>query len=104
MFSLTACPILPIVYRFEPNRLLQRREIKSKHADGLHFVGDWHTHRELCAEPSGDDLANQQDCFRRSKHDLSAFVLVIVGITPPPKGWYVALVSAEGAQRLHCLS
>ena len=26
-------------YNFKPNRLLQRREIRKKHAAGLHFVG-----------------------------------------------------------------
>ena len=87
-------------YRFEPNRLLQRRQIRKKHASGLHFVGDWHTHPEEQAKPSGDDVASMRDCFRRSRHDLKAFVLIIVGIAPPPEGWYVSLVTADGAQPL----
>ena len=72
-------------YRFRPNRLLQRREIRKKHADGLHFVGDWHTHPEEQAIPSADDISSMQDCFCRSTHDLSAFVLIIVGIARPPE-------------------
>jgi integrative and conjugative element protein (TIGR02256 family) len=87
-------------YNFKPNRLLQRREIRKKHAVGLHFVGDWHTHPEKTASPSGDDLAAMQDCFRRSRHDLTGFILIVVGIAPPPEGWYVAMVTADGLQRL----
>ena len=87
-------------YHFKPNRFLQRREIRKKHTAGLHFVGDWHTHPESRAAPSSDDLTSMQDCFRRSRHDLAAFLLVIVGMAPPPEGWYVALVRADGLQRL----
>jgi hypothetical protein len=28
-------------HSFKPNRFLERREIRKKHAVGLHFVGDW---------------------------------------------------------------
>lgn len=87
-------------YNFKPNRLLQRREIRKKHAADLHFVGDWHTHPESTATPSGDDLMSMQDCFRRSCHDLTAFILIIVGIAPPSDGWYVALVTSDSVQRL----
>ena len=87
-------------YNFNPNRLLQRREIRKKHAAGLHFVGDWHTHPEPTATPSDDDLTSMQDCFRRSRHDLTAFILIILGIAPPPDGWYVALATADSVQRL----
>ena len=88
-------------YNFKPNRLLQRREIRKKHAAGLHFVGDWHTHPETTATPSGDDLMSMQDCFRRSRHDLKAFIIIIVGTAPPPEGWYVGMVTADGVQKLY---
>jgi len=91
-------------YSFEPNRFLQRREIRKKHVAGLHFVGDWHTHPERTATPSGDDLASMQDCFRRSRHDLTAFILIVVGIAAPPEGWYVALVTAAGVQKLSLIT
>lgn len=91
-------------YRFRPSRLLQRREIRKKHAAGLHFVGDWHTHPEERPKPSADDITSMQDCFRRSIHDLAAFVLIIVGISKPPEDWYVALVTGDGVQRLVALS
>ena len=91
-------------YRFRPNRLLQRREIRKKYAAGLHFVGDWHTHPEEQAIPSVDDITSMQDSFCRSAHDLSAFLLIIVGIARPPDAWHVALVTADGAQQLRCLA
>jgi len=87
-------------YHFEPSRWLQRRQIRRKHAVGLHFVGDWHTHPEERGRPSGDDLESMKDCFRRSRHDLNAFVLIIIGIASPPEGWYVSLVTSGGALQL----
>jgi integrative and conjugative element protein (TIGR02256 family) len=91
-------------YNFKPNGFLQRREIRKKHATGLHFIGDWHTHPETIATPSGDDLTSMQDCFRRSRHDLTGFVLIVVGIAPPPEGWYVGLVGADGVQKLSSIA
>lgn len=91
-------------HSFKPNRFLQRREIQKKHSANLHFVGDWHTHPETTATPSNDDLMSMQDCFRRSRHDLTAFILVVVGIAPPPEGWYVGLVTADTVQRLSSIA
>jgi len=45
-----------------------------------------------------------QDCFRRSRHDLTAFILIVVGIAAPPEGWYVALVTAAGVQKLSLIT
>lgn len=80
---------------FWPNRWLQRREIKNRYARALHFVGDWHTHPEAFPFPSRDDIAGMQECFQQSKHDLTAFVIIIVGTAPPPQSLYVALVSRD---------
>lgn len=88
-------------YGFHPNRWLQKREICAMHAKGLHFVGDWHTHPEPMPTPSQKDLTGMLDCVRQSEHDLRAFVMIIVGINPPPEGLYVALVQPEGSQQLY---
>jgi integrative and conjugative element protein (TIGR02256 family) len=87
-------------FSFRPNRPLQRRAIAERHRSGLHFVGDWHTHPEARPTPSREDLLGMQECFRLSTHDLSAFLMVIVGTQPPPQGWYVALVDATGEKPL----
>lgn len=88
---------------FRPNRMLQQRQITQRYGTGLHFVGDWHTHPQPRAASSSDDVSGMIECFQRSMHDLNAFVMIIVGTEAPPEGWYVALVTASGTQRLTCL-
>jgi integrative and conjugative element protein (TIGR02256 family) len=87
-------------YGFRPNRQLQRRQIAKFYARGLHFVGDWHTHPESHPTPSTEDIASTQDCFRRSKHDLAAILMVVLGTAQPPDGYYVGLVDAAGIRPL----
>lgn len=64
---------------FFPNRILQRRVIKSLFKKGLHFVGEWHTHPEPNPTPSSLDLASMRDAFLKSGHELNCFIMVIVG-------------------------
>lgn len=87
-------------FSFRPSRLLQRRQITESYARGLHFVGDWHTHPEVYPTPSREDIANMQDCFRRSIHELQAFFMIILGTAPPPEGCYVGLLDSIGVRRL----
>lgn len=79
-------------YEFKPNRLLQRLEIYQRYRQGLHFIGDWHTHPEKNPSPSNIDINDMQECFHLSTHNLHAFVMVIIGTVPAPEGLYVALV------------
>lgn len=74
---------------YVPDREAELREISIRHARGLHFVGDWHTHPEIYPAPSLDDEASVVDCYRESSHTLNAFLLVIVGKAEPPAGLYV---------------
>lgn len=85
-------------YGFLPNRWLERREIHKRYARGLHFVGDWHTHPQPIPHPSRDDVRSMTECYRQSLHDLRAFILIIVGTDPTPKGLYVALVGASAVR------
>lgn len=85
---------------FRPNRILQRREIRSRHKRGLHFVGDWHTHPEPNPRPSEDDLKNMQECFAKSVHELRTFAMIILGTDPLQTGLHVALVGAKSVQIL----
>ncbi len=64
---------------YVPNRESERREIKYMFQQGLHFVGDWHTHPERIAHPSSIDEDTIADCADKSSHDLNGFVLVVVG-------------------------
>ena len=64
---------------FIPNRVLQRRLIRSHFKKGLHFVGEWHTHPMAVPVPSGVDLESMTEAFSKSRHELNYFMMVIVG-------------------------
>ena len=90
-------------FYFCPNRWAERREILRLFRDGEHFVGDWHTHPEDHPTPSGTDITSIQDMFRRSRHSLGAFVMVIVGIGRLPNGLFVALANAGTISELRAV-
>ena len=76
---------------FIANRLAERWEIRTLHKSGLHYFGDWHTHLQAIPAPSGTDVASMADLFARSKHELNAFLMVIVGTAKLPSGLHVSL-------------
>ena len=80
---------------FRPNRWIQQREIRQRYRRGWHFIGDWHTHPEPVPKPSQVDIESMQECFRNSRHDLTGFLLIILGTLPPPTGLYVGLVTTD---------
>ena len=69
-----------------PNRTAERREIEERFHQGLHFIGDWHTHPEKHPFPSSRDINSIGETVSRSEHDMSGFILVVVGISKPPDG------------------
>ena len=85
---------------FVPNRLAERREIKRMFKEELYYVGDWHTHPEPQPMPSGKDIGSFQDMFRKSRHGLASFVMVIVGTASFPKSLFVGLCTSEGLVEL----
>lgn len=87
-------------YGFIPSKWLQRQEIKSKYKQGMHFVGDWHSHPQPVPFPSGDDKESMIDCFCKSRHELKAFLMVIVGTAEPPGSFYVCLVDGREITKL----
>jgi integrative and conjugative element protein (TIGR02256 family) len=78
-------------FSFVADRRAEQREIRGRYADGLHYVGDWHTHPERIPTPSGLDLESIRECVRRSTHRLNAFVLVVVGNADFPEGLHVSI-------------
>lgn len=76
---------------FNPTRWLEKLEIKKKFNNGLHYVGDWHTHPQQIPEPSALDIKSMKECFIKSKHELPFFILVIVGQVATPKGLSVSI-------------
>lgn len=76
---------------FNPSRWMERFEIKRKFRQGLHYIGDWHTHPQKKPTPSSLDIQSMNDCFVQSIHELPYFALVIVGQVAPPVGLWVSL-------------
>lgn len=83
-----------------PDRAAERAEIATRHAAGLHFVGDWHTHPDGEPKPSGRDLESMTECFKKSVHQLNGFILILVGLTPPPEGLHLSVHDGCGHYRL----
>lgn len=87
-------------FGFEPNRVAEQWEIAERYAHGLHFVGDWHSHRQREPYPSTTDLESMGDTVRNSEHSLKGFVLVVVGTAKPPDGLHVSFHTRSGWQQL----
>ena len=87
-------------YGFIPSQWLQRMEIRSQYKLGNHFVGDWHTHPQPIPSPSGEDVKSMVDCYRKSRHELKAFLMVIVGMAETPENLFVCLVNRNGISKL----
>src|SRR5712664_740639 len=66
------------VFGYVPDRDAERLEIKERFAAGLHFVGDWHSHRQRHPYPSTTDIESMGDMVQRSDHSLAGFVLIVV--------------------------
>lgn len=78
---------------YEPDRIAEKAEITERFARNLHFIGDWHTHRQWLPKPSGTDEHSIDELVRFSSHDLEGFILVVVGQAPVPDGLYVSFHS-----------
>ena len=73
------------------HRPSERIEIEALFKEGLHYVGDWHTHPEKIPKPSQLDIQTYYETFRLSKHDLAGMVFVIVGQELAPLGLYIGI-------------
>lgn len=81
------------LFGYEPDRSAERAEIKAQFRRGLHFVGDWHTHRQAIPTPSYVDLENVREIVTKSEHDLPGILMVIAGTARPPAGLHVSFHS-----------
>jgi integrative and conjugative element protein (TIGR02256 family) len=87
-------------YFFRPDRQNENRVIENCFVEGLHYVGDWHTHPEKRPAASPEDLESIAECFKNSSHELVAFLLVIVGTNNPPEGLWVGWHDGNTTVRL----
>ena len=88
-------------WSFRPKRYAEQGEIRRFFDIGLHFVGDWHTHPEPHPRPSPLDIESSCEMFRRSKHELDAFFMVIVGTASDTPGLFVSAVQTQGLRELN---
>ncbi|RWE08122.1 MAG: hypothetical protein EOS23_24970 [Mesorhizobium sp.] len=51
---------------FWPDRKAEQREIDQYFANGLEYVGDWHTHPGKVPTPSRDDIYSIDNVLRES--------------------------------------
>ena len=56
---------------FVPDREREQRDIGQAFRNGLHFIGNWHTHPQELPSPSTVDIKNTAERFRLSKHTLT---------------------------------
>ncbi|WP_275381936.1 Mov34/MPN/PAD-1 family protein [Xenorhabdus bovienii] len=55
-----------------------KQEIISQFANGFHYLGDWHTHNEAIANPSGTDIRSIHELFTKSEHSRPFFLMLII--------------------------
>lgn len=87
-------------FNFVPNLSQQRKEIRQRFELGMHYVGDWHTHPEPIPKPSDLDNASMKDCFKKSKHELESFLMLIVGTGNFPECFWLSQHNATEVRRL----
>lgn len=91
-------------FYFAPDRIMERREIAKLHREGLHYVGDWHTHPEPAPSPSALDLQNIRQIFTQSRHTYGGILMIIVGQAELPDGMFVGIANAQQVKRLFQVS
>ncbi len=79
-------------FGFWPDRSAEQADIKNLFEQGLHYIGDWHTHPEAIPTPSETDKSKMLEIFRLSTHELDSMLIVIVGLSPFPEGLFVGSV------------
>ncbi|MFV0292982.1 MAG: Mov34/MPN/PAD-1 family protein [Paracoccus sp. (in: a-proteobacteria)] len=76
---------------YVPHRPSVQADINEKHASGLHFIGNWHTHPSARPVASHPDTKSMLNLFKESTHDLNVFLMVIVGTENDPAHWELSI-------------
>jgi integrative and conjugative element protein (TIGR02256 family) len=66
-------------FGFRMNKKHRQKQIDKHYEQGLHFIGQWHTHPEPWPKPSSVDLNSMDEMTSLSEHALYGFIMVIVG-------------------------
>lgn len=87
-------------FGFIPNKRSAQTIIDKKFENGFYYIGDWHTHPTFCPSPSPQDIKTIKSLFRKSKHDLTFFVILILCQSHRFENSYVAF--ADGRKVYKC--
>lgn len=87
-------------FAFRPSLAHQRDVILKLFSKGLHFIGEWHTHPHEQPQPSQQDIDTARECLVESKHELNAFVVVVLGMNASVSSAWVGIVNDEEVRRL----
>lgn len=86
------------------HRPTKQRLITRAFANGLHYVGEWHTHPQEIPRPSTTDMESMRDAFSKSRHELNHFVMVILGYGRIPDALWVSIHNSRASHQLSLLS
>ena len=79
--------------QLDPQKAYEERE--TLFAQGLHFVGLWHTHPEAVPEPSERDRVLALEHARAAQQHISGLIFIIAGTQPFPAGLGVWIHDGE---------
>jgi len=91
-------------FSFWPNRAREQQDIQRFFPQGLHYIGDWHSHPEDNPSPSDTDINKMLAIFRESDHQLPFMLLVVVGRSSDSGGLWVGTVNREGVAEATAIS
>lgn len=83
-------------FGFRPDRKAERREILELFDEGLHYIGDWHTHPENRPTPSCSDIKSMRETVQQSTHTLPGFIMIIAGRDNFPSGLWASFHQLNG--------
>lgn len=83
-------------WSFQPDPTADQQEVNKMHAVGLHYLGTWHTHPQRRPMPSKRDVSTMEHTFSNATHELSGFLMLVVGTDDPPNGLYLGMVTRGG--------
>lgn len=86
-------------FGFRPNKRAAQKLINENFNQGLYYVGDWHTHPQICPIPSDQDMKTIKDIFCKSTHNLNYLIMVILSSTSDFSNSYVALTNGKDIYR-----
>jgi len=91
-------------FEYVPDRNKEKQEIAEMFKKGLNYIGDWHTHADSQPMPSSTDLKSIKDCFKKSKHQLNFFIMIIVGNGNLPESLSITIHNSNGFNKLELLN